>query len=42
MTVKDRLLILEVKIKDVLMFQKIQMTLLGIILTAMLVAWKSR
>jgi hypothetical protein len=40
MTVKDRLLVLEVKIKDILFFQKIQMTLLGIILTAMLVAWK--
>lgn len=42
MTTKDRLLILEVKVKDILMLVKWQIGLTSIILAAMLAAWKAR
>jgi hypothetical protein len=40
MTVKDRLLVLETKVKDILLLVKWQIGLTSIILAAMLAAWK--
>jgi hypothetical protein len=42
MTTKDRLLILETKVKDIYLLQKWQIGLTGLILSAMLIAWKAR
>jgi hypothetical protein len=42
MTTKDRLLIVETKVKDILMLQKWQFGMMSIILAAILAAWKAR
>lgn len=42
MTTNERLLVLETKVKDILLLQKWQIGLTGIILSAMLIAWKAR
>ena len=42
MKISERLLIVETRVKDILLWQKIQIGFMGIILTAILAAWKSR